>query len=495
MKTMKKIGILASGNSAYAVVLVVMAAGCNRTGLHTAAADGGSSSSPETQEAVVRDQAMEPQVDLWTGGKDLPSEPEHSSGEPTPEPGPEPGPEIVAEPGRDTPAERGPESASEPTRETPLEGPPDGSVLRPESGTEPGRETPPEAPVDAPVLRPETGGETASETLSEAGAPACPGAGNVTRTLAALQAEALPAALVVNDNSVFVGVIDSAQEPPSGTIVAVSLATGQTTRFSLGQNLPNQIVAVPGALFYMQGKVVKDSNGWHVDYTDVARLDLTSGQVTIVDSAVVSSATPIGAVVGNAGGVYWSMLTDVNGASVIKRWDAAAHTTQTVLSWDHALPLLIDQDHFYWSELDSGLHTVFLSMPVPSGPILQIFQWPQVFPDAPSLAAIDDQSLYYVAGGSAPPGVVAMLKTAGDDHMVLNGAQPLLFGSQTIDDKHLYWVDQADPSSIRRAPKMVNAPTETFWTTSSDAISNLTLDGCNVYWTVSVPSRLLASAK
>jgi hypothetical protein len=189
------------------------------------------------------------------------------------------------------------------------------------------------------------------------------------------------------------------------------------------------------------------------------------------------------------------MLTDVNGASVIKRWDDVAHTTQTVLSWDHTLPLLIDQDHFYWSELDSGLHTVFLSMPVPSGPILQIFQWPQVFPDAPSLAAIDDQSLYYVAGGSAPPGVVAMLKTAGDDHMVLNGAQPLLFGSQTIDDKHLYWVDQADPSSIRRAPKMVNAPTETFWTTSSDAISNLTLDGCNVYWTVSVPSRLLASAK
>jgi hypothetical protein len=492
---MKRIWSYASGGSACAVVFVVVVASCHRTGLRTGVADGGSSSGPETQEAVARDQAMESQVDLWTTGKDLPSEPEDRAGEPAREPGPEPGSETGAETGRELPFERGPESVPEPARETPPEGPPDGPVLRPESGIESGRETPPEAPFDGPVLRPEGGWETVPETPSEAGLPACPGAVNVTKTLAALQAEALPAALVVNNNSVFVGVMDLTQEPPSGAIVAVSLASGQTTRFPLGQTLPNQIVAAPGALFYLQGKVVKDANGWRFDYTDVARLDLTSGQVTIVDSAVVSATPAIWSVVGNASGVYWSMLTDVNGASVIKRWDEVAHTTQTVLSWGHTLPLLIDQDHFYWSELDSGLHTVFMSMPIPSGPILQIFQWPQVFPDAPSLAAIDDQSLYYVAGASAPPGVVAMLKTAGNDHMVLDGAQPMLFGSQTIDDKHLYWVDQADQSSIRRAPKMVNAPTETFWTTASDAVSNLAVDGCNVYWTVSVPSRLLARAK
>ena len=492
---MKSIWNFASSGLACAVAFVVVMAGCHRTVLLTGVADAGSSSGPGTQDAVVRDQAMEPQVDQWTGGKDLPSEPEDRPGEPALEPGPEPGPESGAETGRELPPERGPESVPEPARETPPEGPPDGPVLRPESGIESGRETPPEAPFDGPALRPEGGQETLSETPSEAGSPACPGAVNVTRTLAALQAEALPAALVVNDSSVFVGVMDTTHEPPSGAIVAVSLASGQTTSFPLGQTLPYQIVAAPGALFYQQGKVVKDANGWSFAYTDVARLDLTSGQVTIVDSALVSASPAIGSVVGNASGVYWSMLTDVNGASVIKRWDDVAHTTQTVLSWDHTLPLLIDKDHFYWSDLDSGLHTVFMSMPIPSGPILQIFQWPQVFPDAPSLAAIDDQSLYYAAGASAPPGIVAMLKTGGDDHMVLDGAQPILFGSQTIDDKNLYWVDQADQSSIRRAPKMVNAPTETFWTTSSDAVSNLALDSCNVYWTVSVPSRLLARAK
>ena len=422
---MNRIWAFASGGSACAVALVVVIAGCDRTGLRTRVADGGSSSGPETQEAVVRDQAMEPQVDLWDGGKDL--------------------------------------------------------------------ETPPEASFDGPVLRPEIGWD--AETPPEAGASACTGAINVTTTLADLAAEALPSALVVKDDRVFVGVMDDTQETPTGAIVAVSLATGQTTRFPLGQTVANQIVAMPGALFYLQGKVAKTADGWSIEYTDVARLDLTSGKVSIVDSALVSAAITIGSVVGNASGVYWSMLTDMSEASVIRRWDDEAGTTQTVLSWGQTLPLLIDQDHFYWSQLDSGLHTVFMSMPIPSGPIVQIFQWPQVFPDAPSLSAIDDQSLYYFAAGSAPPGIVAMLKTAGDDHMVLGGAQPILFGSQTIDDKHLYWVDQSDQSSIRRAPKTVNAPTEIFWSASSDAISNLAVDDCNVYWTVSGPSRLLARAK
>jgi hypothetical protein len=310
-----------------------------------------------------------------------------------------------------------------------------------------------------------------------------------------LAAEALPSALVVNDDRVFVGVMDDTQETPTGAIVAVSIATGQTTRFPLGQTVANQIVAMPGALFYLQGKVAKNADGWSIEYTDVARLDLTSGKVSIVDSALVSSAVTIWSVVGNASGVYWSMLTDMNGASVIRRWDDEAGTAQTVFSWGNTLSLLIDQDHFYWSQLDSGLHTVFMSMPIPSGPIVQIFQWPQVFPDAPSLSAIDNQSLYYVAGSSAPPGIVAMPKTAGDNHMVLSGTQPILFGSQTIDNKHLYWVDQSDQSSIRRAPKTANAPTEIFWSASSDAISNLAVDDCNVYWTASAPSRLLARAK
>src|ERR1017187_4071819 len=102
--------------------------------------------------SVVRNQALDPQVDLWTSGKDLPSEPEDRAGEPASEPGPEPGPEIVAEPGRETPPERGPESVPEPARETPLEGPPDGPVLRPESGTESGDTAQASSPFSASTL-------------------------------------------------------------------------------------------------------------------------------------------------------------------------------------------------------------------------------------------------------------------------------------------------------------------------------------------------------
>jgi hypothetical protein len=308
-----------------------------------------------------------------------------------------------------------------------------------------------------------------------------------------LNARALTAALVVGQGQVFAGVMNDTQDPPASFIVSVALATGQVTWFPLGQAIPNQIVAMPGALFYLHGKVLTETDGWRFEYGDVARLDLASGKVAIVDHALVAGTITILSVVGNESGVFWSMLTDPNGASVIKRWDDATRLTQFMFSWDRPMSLLIDRDHFYWSELDTGQHTIIQSMPIPSGPIRRVFRWPQVAPDSPSLAAIDDESLYYVASGSAPPGVVAMLKTAGDDHMVLNGAQPIVFGSKTIDRTHLYWVDQTDQATILRAPKQVNAPFETFGTTAGDTITDLVVDDCNVYWTAG--NRLFARAK
>jgi len=101
---MNRIWAFASGGSACAVAFVVVVAGCDRTGLRTGVADGGWSSGPETQEAVVRDQAMEPQVDLWDGGKDLETPPEVSFD------GPVLGPEIGWD--AETPSEAGSSACS-----------------------------------------------------------------------------------------------------------------------------------------------------------------------------------------------------------------------------------------------------------------------------------------------------------------------------------------------------------------------------------------------
>ena len=327
--------------------MVLTIAGCSRSGLQARAVDGGSSSarpeaSPDRAIAVV----------------------------------PEAGPES------------GPESGPEVARETVPEGP-DVPVFALEGGSEPAREAPLEVPNDRPVV-PEIGWEGGLETPSEAGS-ACPGAVTVAKTLAEIDGQALSSALVVQGDRIFAGVTNggTGTVAPTGAIVAVSLTTGEMTTFPLGGNLPNQIVAAPGALFYIQGKVEPTTDGWRFDYTDVARLDLATGQVSIVDSEVVEAAVSIESVVASPSGeVYWSMLTDVSGASVIKRWDPVALTTQTVLSWGKGLPLLIDADHFYWSDLDTDLHTLFMSMPSPSGPIFQVYRSPDAFPDAPSLTAL-----------------------------------------------------------------------------------------------------------
>ena len=319
----------------------------------------------------------------------------------------------------------------------------------------------------------------------------------MAKTLAEIDGQALPSALVVQGDRIFAGMTNggTGTVAPTGAIVAVSLTTGEKTTFPLGGNLPNQIVAAPGALFYIQGKVEPTTDGWRFDYTDVARLDLATGQVSIVDSEVVEAAVSIESVVANPSSeVYWSMLTDVSGASVIKRWDPVALTTQTVLSWGKGLPLLIDADHFYWSEFDTDLHTLFMSMPSPSGPILQVYQSPDAFPDAPSMTAVDDQSLYAVATGSASPGILAMPKVGGDSRMVVAGANPILFDSHTIDDKHVYWVDQSNQFSVRRASKAGGGLTEAVWSGAS-GISGLAVDACNVYWTVSGPTRLMVKGK
>jgi hypothetical protein len=452
-----------------ALALVLTVAGCSRSGLRAHVVDGGSSSagpeaSPDQAIAVV------------------------------PEAGPESGPESGPEPAREVGLEPRPESGPEVARETVPEGP-DAPVLALEGGSESPREAPLEGPGDRPVT-PESGWEGGVETPSEAGS-ACPGAVTVAKTLAEIDGQALPSALALQGDHIFAGVTigGTGTVAPTGAIVAVSLTTGEMTTFPLGGNLPNQIVAAPGALFYIQGKVEPTTDGWRFDYTDVARLDLATGQVSIVDSEVVEAAVSIESVVANPSSeVYWSMLTDLSGASVIKRWDPVALTTQTVLSWGKSLPLLIDADHFYWSELDTDLHTLFMSMPSPSGPIFQVYRSPDAFPDAPSLTAVDDQSLYAVATGSVSPGILAMPKTGGDSRMVVAGANPILLDSHTIDDKHVYWVDQSNQSSVRRAPKAGGGPTEAVWSGSS-ALSGLAVDGCNVYWTVSGPTRLMVKGK
>jgi hypothetical protein len=453
-----------SSCGAFAVGLV-MVAGCTRSGLQARAADGSVSiSAPDAQDAVVPDLGTDPPSEAWEAGERWPDGKADLPGEPGPEAGSERPPEVGGEPGSEAGAETGRED-------------------RPETGSEIGAEA-----------GTEVGSEVGSETGTEAGSSACANLSKTPRSLGKLEGQALSSALAVLGDGIFVGTqVDGASPaPPSGRIVAVSFAAGTQTVYPLGENIANQIVARQGALFYSPGRVVMNGDGWQYFYTDVARLDLVTGQVSVVDSSLPTATFGIWSVVSNARGeVYWSMITDLVGPSVIRRWNEATRGPETIFTWDQALSLLADSDRFYWSELMSSGQTAFMSVSVAGGTVTQVFQ----SPEQPSLAAVDDQSLYYSFWNDPAKGIVAVPKQGGEGRTLVANAAPILLASKTIDETHVYWVDMSDQDSIRRASKTGTGGIEIVWRARGRGIADMAVDACNVYWTAGNPSELFVRAK
>ncbi len=436
--------------------------GCTRHGLQSRATDASASpSGPEVQDALVRDLPTDPQGEAWEASNAREVWREDLQIEPRLEPGPEAGPEPEREAGPET----GPDSSLE-------------------VGVEVGLEAGSEAGVDA-----------SSETGSEPGPPACTPASKDPRTLAKPSEESFVSALVVLGDTAFVGM----QSPGStgGVIVAASLSTGAQAIFPLSASIATQIVAVPGALFFSPGKVrVDDAGTYNYEYTEVARLDLASKKVSIVDSSPAATTSGVGAVVGNANGeVFWTILANEAGHSVIKRWNEATHAPETVMTWGQSLSPLVDRDHFYWSELNSSHHVVFRSVPTVGGTITQLYESMTTFADAPSLAAVDDQRLYYDFPTGSGTGIMAMPKDGGESQTVVPKAKPLMFSSRSIDDSHVYWTEQSDQATIRRIPKTGSGDSEIFWSADSRWVAEIAVDACNVYWTAYNPTEILVRGK
>jgi hypothetical protein len=491
---MKKIRLSALLRAASAA-FVLTAAGCNRTTLVAIANDGGRTAAG--LDAARRDLPEAPPPPAPDVGDDRKS--------PGTESGMEVGPDVIHEAGTEARFEAGPEALSEVGTEGRLEVGVDLPVEVGSETREAGWEGRPEINSDVPrEVGRDVGMDIGSDTWPETGvdgdASRCAAWKSVT-SLARVDGSPLPATLVVRGDSIYAGFLSggSGAAPPTGTIVAVSLSTGQTTTFPLGETLPNQVVAGPGALFYIQGKTVRTTDGWSFQYSDVARLDLATGQVSIIDSKMVDSATPILSVVRNArDDVFWSMLTNNMGPSLIKQWQETTRSGKVVLNWDRPLILLVDQDHFYWRDnLPSG-HVGFWSVPTVGGAASQLFESPKAIPDVPSLAGLDDDSLYYAYNTGSPgtsTGIFAMPKAGGEGRVVVANAAPMLMGSQTIDDTHVYWIDQNDQYTIRRALKKGDGSVESFSIGSFSSPEDLLVDGCAVYWTSGMPGQLLVRAK
>ena len=466
---------------------VLTAAGCTRHALVARTYDGGSSpADPDAREAALPDLATEPQVEA--AGVDVVREVGPESGpdaaEVELERGPETAPDVPDDAGYEVRGEVAPDR-----REAGLE-------IRPEIGTEAapeiGGETGPEIVPD--IVR-----DLPSESIPDGGPSGCP-AWTSTTTLVDLDGLPLPSAFLVQGDNLFVGISTPGTDviPPNHAIVAVSISTGETTTFSLGTSLPGLVAAGRDELFYIQGRATPAGGGaWAFDYPDLARLDLATGQASVVDSELFPAGCTFQSIASNQGGeVFWSKLERPNDpTSLIRRWDQTTRSAVSVMEVELGAAQFVDQDRFYWAALTSSGGMAFYSAPTTGGPVSVIREWSPSLADPPGLAAVDDQSLYFTFPGSRPPGIFSMPKGGGESRTIVASADPAVIGTQTIDDTHVYWIDWFDMRNIRRTPKTGDGSVETIATGGTGEITDLAVDGCNVYWMASGKSRVLVRSK
>jgi hypothetical protein len=321
---------------------------------------------------------------------------------------------------------------------------------------------------------------------------ACTPAPHQPTSLGLLEGDPFGSGIALLGDRIFVGVEDLAV-PPDGQIVGVSLSTGASTTFRLGRNIAVFNTARPEALFYAQGEMEESSpQSWVCNYTHVARLDLQTEQVSLLDNPPDIVSPNIQSVVGNANGdIFWVVGEGWVAPEVLMGWDPSTATAKTLLRTDQIIGPQADTSTLYWRSLNQDNHVVFLSMPIAGGPVSVVVEWFGSVADAPSLLAVDEERIYYNIFSDVPSGIMAMPKAGGQGKTIIHNVQPTNYA---IDDTHIYWVNNGAGDTIYRAPKD-GGEVETFWAASTRWVMDLAVDACNVYWTVLNPAEIFARAK
>lgn len=435
---------------ALAAVIGITASGCNRTALLPFPADG---APPDA-------------------GRDLPADPARDSGRD----------DVAIDAGKDQGPEGGPEARPEAPLDVPFE-------RRPEAGPESGSDVRVESRDSRDV-----GAETSpSDGRSECTWP------TTTSTLAELEWPATSATLAVRGDSVYVGIwkLDFDTRVPASTMVGIAISTGKTRTFPLGGILPSSLAAGNDSLFYVQGETTATGKGsWTVEYPSVARLDLATGRISVLDSEIVPSGFGILSLVGNPRGeVFWSMLaTSDESSAVVKQWDQASASVKKVQTVGQPASILADDERLYWSGVNAAGRRAFFSMSTTGGKVTQIQEWPEGA-DERFLQGVDDQSLYFVRPNSLTKGIFAMPKAGGDTRTVVANADPIAFSNRTIDDTHVYWVDVRETGVLQRAPKNGNGTSEKLPGDDFGGLTDMAVDRCNIYWLVLNEPRVLVRGK
>jgi hypothetical protein len=315
--------------------------------------------------------------------------------------------------------------------------------------------------------------------------PGCTRAGSEPTSLGVLGGQYNDTLAVLGDQ-IYVGGLTSSGE---GRITVVTFGTGAQRIIPLGATLPTKLAARPDALFYIQGRIEQpDPHTTSFVYSNVARLDLATEQVSLLPNPGDYVSPHIESMLDANGDILW--IVSYGSPSSLVRWASSTGQADTVLRSDHVSgPILTDGSALYWQDQSREGNVIWSSMPLAGGPILEVWRWPGP-PNAPILLAVDEELFYYFFFGDSASGILAMPKAGGPGKTVIPWAAPTYFKS---DGNAHYWVDNGSPT-LSRAPK-AGGQVEIIWNVANRWPRALAVDECNIYWTVLNPYELFVRAK
>gem|GEM_PF-5613603 len=231
--------------------------------------------------------------------------------------------------------------------------------------------------------------------------------------------------------------------------------------------------------------------------------DRKSGAETVL--ANPRSTTYVNAMLPHASGLYWtSREYRADKPASIVRMAPGATSGVELATIDNATGLVADgHDVFYvrWVRDELGKHEIRIeAVPADGGTPRVLRRMAYDSRKFWSLVGVDTKELYFTeentdASGTIGAGsVVAIPKDASDllgGRIVVEGQR--FSGSPVLDPDYVTWIDQEAQAVIRRVPRSGGAVQRLAGTEDSlRYVQGLTVDRCNVYWSVVNPPAIYA---
>jgi len=279
---------------------------------------------------------------------------------------------------------------------------------------------------------------------------------------------------------------------PRGRLLSISVEHGERTNYDPEDGIPKDLQAAGLAVVYKPGVPQAYPDDWRFNFTRVVRWDpVTDERLELAQPPSFALADALPLATNAKGDVFWIAVG--SGESAIAWWDPKTRKTSLSISAPSIVHVLADEANLYWKGSDETGHVTLTSTPIAGGAKSILYRSSSTsWTGTPEMVGLDDVSLYYKYSDEPEVGIMAMPKQGGSGQTVVPAATPSL--PLCIDETHVYWAEEADKNSIRRAAK-ADGRVELVWSAPDRWIHAMTSDACNVYWIAANPFEVFYRGK